>query len=168
MRWVSSSVLAFGWDFLDSDLPLRVGFPVLLSNCIGWLAEVQGGEKPITIRPGTTLRFNAPPEVTKAEAILPGGERRQVPVLDGQVAFADTERVGVYRLAAGDRRWRWAADLRNADESNLLPAQELKLGQRKVEAGVGPPKVEHHLWPYLILFALAVLLGEWHLYHRRY
>jgi hypothetical protein len=31
-----------------------------------------------------------------------------------------------------------------------------------------PPRVENHLWPYIVLAALLILLVEWHLYHRRY
>ena len=34
--------------------------------------------------------------------------------------------------------------------------------------GAGPPKVEQHLWPLLVVIALFVLLFEWHVYHRRY
>lgn len=161
-------MLAFGWNFLDSDLPLRVGFPVLLSNSIQWLAQARGAARPMTVRPGGSLRFSAPPEATVAEAILPDGQRRQVPVVNGEVAFLDTDRVGVYRMKAADRQWRWAVDMRSDEESNISPDKEVKLGARSVQAGTGPPRVEYQLWPYLILFALAVLLGEWHLYHRRY
>lgn len=160
--------LAFGWNFLDSDLPLRVGFPVLLSNSVRWLAQARGGAKPITVRPGALLRFAAPAEANEAEVTLPDGRRRTVTATGGQVAFTDTNRVGLYHMRAGDQEWRWAVDLRNPEESDLSPKGELKLGERKVAAGTGPPKVEQHLWPYLALFALAVLLGEWHLYHRRY
>ena len=35
--------LSFGWNFLDSDLPLRVGFPILLGNAIRWLSQSGGG-----------------------------------------------------------------------------------------------------------------------------
>ncbi len=160
--------LVFGWDFLDSDLPLRVGFPVLLSNAIRWLTEARESAMQMTVRPGTTLRLRAPPEATEAQVTLPDGQRRTVSVVDGQIVFTDAARVGVYHLTAGNRQWRWAVDLRNTEESDLTPSQELKLGARKVQAAVGPPKVERHLWPYLIILALAVLLGEWHLYHRRY
>jgi Ca-activated chloride channel family protein len=160
--------LAFGWNFLDSDLPLRIGFPVLLGNCVRWLAEARAGTRPMTVRPGELLRFTAPPEATEAQATLADGTRRRVSVAEGQVAFTETERVGVYHLKAGNKQWQWAADLRSPEESDLTPGPELKLGQRQVKAGTGPPKTEEHLWPYLALFGLAVLLGEWHLYHRRY
>jgi hypothetical protein len=59
-------------------------------------------------------------------------------------------------------------DIRNPAESNLAPADELRVGEQTVQAGVGPPKVEQHLWPLLACLALLLLLGEWHIYHRRY
>lgn len=161
-------VLEFGWNLLDSDLPLRVGFPVLLSNSIRWLAGSGGRAKPTSVRPGTVMRFAAPPGASQGEVNLRNGQRRPLQVVDGRISFAQADHVGVYSMKAGAMEWRWAVDLRNADESDLSPRNELKLGERKVQAGVGPPKVEQHLWPYLILLALAVLLGEWHLYHRRY
>lgn len=160
--------LCFGWDFLDSDLPLRVVFPVLLSDSIRWLSEGDRSGAPIRTRPGSVLRFAAPPDVTKADLVLPDGSRRELPVVDGRITVAEADRVGVYRLSAGDRSWRWAADLRSAEESALAPAEELHLGGRIVRAGAGPPKVEQHLWPLLAGIALLALLGEWHLYHRRY
>ena len=86
----------------------------------------------------------------------------------GEVVFTGAQQVGVYQFTAGDREYRYALDLRDADESNLQPQDELKIGSRQVQAGVGRPRVERHLWPYLALLALAVLLFEWHLYHRRY
>jgi Ca-activated chloride channel family protein len=161
-------LLAFGWNFLDSDLPLRVGFPVLLSNSINWLAQSADSAPAMRVRPGAVLDFPAPPEADRAEVILPDGRRTRISVRDGQVTFADTGRVGPYRLQAADREWRFAVDLRSAAESDLSPADELKLGAKTVQAGTGPPKVEQHLWPLLALLGLAILLGEWHLYHRRY
>ena len=161
-------LLAFGWNFLDSDLPLRVGFPVLLSNSITWLAQSADSAPAMRIRPGAILDFPAPAEADRAEVLLPDGRRTRIPVRDGKVTFADTGRVGPYRLQAADREWRFAVDLRSSAESDLSPADELKLGAKTVQAGTGPPKVEQHLWPLLAILALAILLGEWHLYHRRY
>ncbi len=161
-------VISFGWDFLDSDLPLRVGFPVLLRNTVQWLSETAGRAPTARVRPGTILYFPAPPEVAQAEVVLPDARTAPLEAVDGQLTFADSSQVGAYELKAGDHSWRWAVDLRSAEESDLTPAEELRLGERQVRAGVGPPKVEQHLWPLLAGLALLVLFGEWHLYHRRY
>jgi len=160
--------ISFGWDFLDSDLPLRVGFPVLLRNVVHWLAESEGRSAPMRVRPGTVVRLTVPPDTRSGDVTMPNGRRRSLSVIDGQATFADTHWVGVYRFEAGERTWQWTVDLRSGEESNLSPRQEVRLGDRKVAAGTGPPKVEQHLWPALVLLALGVLFAEWHLYHRRY
>ncbi len=160
--------IAFGFSFLDSDIPLRVGFPVLLSNCIEWLSEVRKGAGQVTLRPGSILRLRAPAGVSRVQVDAPDGTRQSLPVVEGEIAYTGIDRVGVYHLQCADRNWRVAADMRSDAESDLAPSEELKLGARRVQTTAGPPRVEQHLWPYLILLALLLLFGEWHLYHRRY
>jgi hypothetical protein len=160
--------VSFGFNFLDSDLPLRVGFPVLLSNCVEWLAETSTGIGQSAVRPGDPLRFRAPLSVDRVSVTTPAGDRQQVALVDRQAAFTGTDRVGVYVVQAGERRWRAAVDMRSSTESDLTPKDELQLGARRVQGMATPPRVEHHLWPYIILAALLILLGEWYLYHRRY
>ena len=160
--------LAFGWNFTDSDLPLRVGFPILLTNSVRWLAQSGGGSAPMRIRPGAIVSLAVPPDARAAEVTLPDKTRRTLSVVGGQASFTESDRVGLYTMTSGDRKWRWAVDLRNAEESDLTPKDELKLGARSVRASAGPAKVERHLWPYLALLAVAVLLLEWRVYHRRY
>ncbi len=161
--------LSFGWNFLDSDLPLRVGFPVLVSNMVQWLARPNGrGAATMRVRPGAIVSFPAPAEASRGKLILPDGRAEQVSVADGKLTAPASDQVGVYRLEADGRNWNWAVDLRSPEESDLTPAAELMVGSRQVRAGTGPPKVERHLWPLLASLALLLLLGEWHLYHRRY
>jgi len=160
--------LAIGWNLLDSDLPLRVGFPILLSNSVRWLAGSGGGVTPMRARPGAIISLTVPPEARRAEVTLPDGSRRPVPIISGQASFTEADHIGLYHLTAGDRKWRWAVDLRSAEESDLTPSSTLKLGARVIRASAGPPRVERHLWPYLALLALIILLLEWRLYHRRY
>jgi hypothetical protein len=160
--------IAFGLNFLDTDLPLRVGFPVLLGNTLQWLSRTGGRAPTRRLRPGEIVRLPAPPEIERAEVTLPDGRRQSVEAVEGTFTFAGSDRIGAYELRAGDRVWRWAADLRDADESDLTPAETLRLGERQVSADVGPPKAERHFWPWLAALALLLLLGEWHLYHRRY
>jgi len=160
--------LALGWDLLDSDLPLRVGFPVLLSNATRWLGELGRRDEARVIRPGATVRLALPPDVESAELRSPDGRRERLEAVGGEIAFAGSDRVGLYTLTAGDRRWRWAADMRDEAESDLTPRTELKLGERSVAAARRKLRTERHFWPWLAVLALIALLAEWHLYHRRY
>ncbi len=167
-EWAGSRAVAFGWDFMDSDLPLRVSFPVLLSNTVQWLSQSAGRTAAMRVSPGDVLHFPAPPDVEQASVRLPDGRTETVSAVEGELTFAGTSEMGVYELTAGERRWRWAVDLRSPMESDLSPADELRVGEETIQAGIGPPKVEQHLWPLLAGLALLLLLGEWHIYHRRY
>ncbi len=160
-------VIAFGWDFLDSDLPLRVSFPVLVSNIVQWLSQSGGRATSTRVRPGAVLRFAAPPGVESAELRAPGERSERVVATDGAFTIAGSTEIGPYTLRAGDRTWRWAVDIRSEAESNIAPAGEVRLGRAELKAGAGPPKVEQHLWPLLVSLALLVLVAEWHVYHRR-
>jgi hypothetical protein len=160
--------LALGFDLLDSDLPLRVGFPVMLSNTVRWLTDVARRQELALGRPGETLVAATAPELSSVQIVLPGGGQVRVPADGGQAVYGDTQRVGVYELRAGEERRRWALDLRDPVESDLAPRSELELGARRVESSGGQLRAERHLWPWLIALALVVLMAEWHLYHRRY
>ena len=160
--------LALGWNLLDSDLPLRVSFPVLLSNATRWLAEVGRSQEIRIVRPGETLSVSTPPGASEAEITLADGQRRKLEVIGGQITFAGAGHVGEYRMTCGDQQWRWAVDLRDPRESDLAPRRELKLGAHRVESGVSELRAERHFWRYLVLLALLALVAEWHLFHRRY
>ena len=113
-------------------------------------------------------RYAVAPEVERVSVELPGGETRWVAAVAGEVTFADADRVGVYRLTAGDQQLRWAMDLRDASESDLMPRADLTLGARRVAASERELRTERHLWPWLAVLAIVALLAEWHFYHKRY
>ena len=158
--------LSVGFSLLDSDLPLRVGFPVFLGNAVNWLTAPSARQRARVVRPGTLLRFAAAGDATTALLSAPGVRWRRLELREGQVTVAETALVGAYRLQMGEETRRWAVDLRSPTESDLEPAKALELSGRQVPAGIGPPVGERRLWPWLALVTLAILLFEWRIYHR--
>jgi hypothetical protein len=164
----ATRVLLCGFNVLDTDWPLRVSFPVFLSNVVRWLAEAGSRTRLVVARPGEVLRAPVAAETAQVELVAPDGARRVVPVSGGALSFAGADQVGVYSLQTGEATRRWAADLRDPMESDLTPRRELRLGEQQVVAGATEPRREAHLWPWLAMVALGLLLAEWHVYHRRY
>ncbi|MBI4771122.1 MAG: BatA domain-containing protein [Chloroflexi bacterium] len=78
-------VAVITFDLHDSDLPLQVAFPILISNLVDYLAPSQALAAPDGLRPGQTL------------AILPGAGVTQVAVAapDGSVFAAAPGENGV-------------------------------------------------------------------------
>ncbi|HEV2282625.1 MAG TPA: VWA domain-containing protein [bacterium] len=154
-RGMRAIVLAFGLG--DSDLPQHVAFPVLVVNSLAWLGGDTGG-----LQAGQTLEVPAAGG-DRAMVVRPDGTRIDVPARDGAFAFA-LPRAGVYRLTtpAGER----AVSVSVGSETAGL------IAPGPAAAAASQPPVQRvlarlALWPWLVLGAAAVALGEWALATRR-
>lgn len=155
-------VVMLGWDLLKSDFPLRVGFPIFITNCIEWLGGSRSGVGNIAIRTGDVLPID-----------LQGQREAQVSDPDGRETrlntgyFDDTERVGVYKVKVGNKTQEFACNLLSPDESDITPKGEIKLGERNVARSTGGIKTNREFWRIILLVGLALLSFEWYAFHRR-
>ncbi len=162
--------VALGFDVRESDLPLRISWPLLLLNIINDFVEEDTGYIS-SFNTGTVFRVPAPSNLDSATLIEPGGAERSVPIADGRAVFLG-QRTGFYTLKAdqGDESYQteFAANLADPIESDITPRPELKVGD--VVAGevsgfsVG---VRREIWTYLLLFVVLLSAIEWLTYHRR-
>jgi len=139
-RWV-----AWTFDILDSDLPLRVAFPLMISNAIQWLAPELD-----------EIARNA-----DAGSVVPLGDGEQS--ADGRTRFFVPEETGFYAVK-GPKGDRWVA-------VNLFDAGESE-AKGIVKEGQAPPVrffagLVRPIWFYLILVGAILLLVEWWLWNRR-
>jgi hypothetical protein len=163
-------VLAF--DLHDSDLPLQVAFPLLLSNIVGYLAPGSGAEA-AQIAPGQPLAFQVDPSITTVRITRPDGQAVPVEVKAGQAIYADTDALGAYVVEQfqGEKlvaRQRYAVNLFSADESKIEPRAELKIQQTSglQQATAGERVGRQEFWRWLAAAALVVLVIEWLVYQR--
>ena len=93
-------------DILQSDLPLRIAFPVIIANTIQWFQQDSGiqeyylptGEvlrQRIEPLPAADLSQSVPRSVTITG---PGDEMWEVPVERNEILFSQTQRAGFYEL----------------------------------------------------------------------
>ncbi len=121
----------------DSDLPLRVAFPILTNNLMGWLLP-QTSQAPITPLPaGQPWTPALPLAATAAVLVTPTGER--VDLLDATASLP--QRAGLYRLeletAGGPATHYVALSLLDAVESDLFPRPLRIEGQAPLSAAPG-------------------------------
>jgi hypothetical protein len=184
--------VAVGFDLRQSDLPLRVGFPVFLMNALDWFAgdvdedlgsfrtgqtwrvPVSAGGAAGTGGPASAKRRGRPDEealrISQTDLVQPDGGVVTVPVYEGHALYYG-QRVGFYalRAAALGTTVQWAANLSDHTESQAAVRRELRLGTSPVLAPeAGQRSLRRALWPYLLLLALGLLLIEWWTYHRRW
>jgi len=150
-------IAALGLDLTATDLPLRVAFPLLITNTVHWLAGT-ANEATAGLRAGEIL------PLAEGEKIASD----QQPAITGQF---QPLRNGFYPLVRGGRS-AWVAvntfaeaeaDLRGAAVS---AAPAVPVAALKLPAVVGN-LTTWPLWRYLALGALALFTLEWSLFHRR-
>lgn len=165
--------IAFGFDPRQSDLPLRVAWPLLLLNSINYFTD-EDAEYISSFRTGDVWRVPVLADTGQATLRLPTGGERIVPVHEGRAVYLG-ERAGFYELTGAGAggpgeaaRAAFAANLLDAEESAIAPAAELVVGGRKAgELGSFQVGVRREIWIYLLLAALALTAIEWVTYHRR-
>lgn len=158
-----------GFDTLQSTWPLRVSFPIFIANAVEWLNPQAANSAQLTVRAGDPFRLSLPEVMAQAEITLPGGEVKTMNLATNarEVVFAETARLGVYRLKAGPVQSVFCVNLMDTAESDTTPREELKLGKFATVEATTVRRANAELWRWLAAGALIVLMFEWWYYHRR-
>jgi hypothetical protein len=156
-------VAALAFDVADSDLPLRVAFPLLMANTVHWLAG-EAAESVASVAAGETVPLPAGASLSAEPLTDPNAKADAVKFATG---FFQPLRNGFYlhKEPAG-ASWL-AVNTFSAAESDLrgeaAPATPpTSLPTLTLAAFAGWP-----LWQYLALAALLLFTLEWWLFHRR-
>jgi hypothetical protein len=169
------AVLAF--DLHNSDLPLQVAFPLLLSNLMGFLAPGSGAEA-AQLLPGQPLALQVDDAISEVRVIPPDGRVRSsndggVTIQGGQAIYADTDALGVYLLeeyvgAELAARHRYAVNLFAPGESQIAAQRDLQIPQISgAQSTVSQERDgRQEFWRWVALVALLVLVVEWLVYQR--
>ena len=158
--YVDGPVRAVGlaFDLLDTDLPLRVGFPVLIYNAIDWLEHA-----------GST--DDAEPAVVRSDAALdvttPGGAVRRLQPVEGRVRIPLGE-PGFYEVRSLARQpiTTLAMSVSSAVETRNAPAATTP-GEGNATVVKAGRALDREPGTWLLLAAFFLLLVEWLTYHRR-
>lgn len=166
--------VVLGFDPRESDLPLRVAWPLFLVNSVNFFVD-EGEDYLSSVKTGSVWRIPAPEGASAAKVTEPGGRTFTVPVHDGRAVFFGAKQ-GYYELQAegmvpgepGSETIRFAANLLDATESTIKPASELVVTGTPAEAPKGfSIGTKRELWILLIALALLLTVVEWATYHRR-
>ena len=151
-----------GFDPAQSDLPLKVEFPLLLANSISWLARRDSEESERVVRAGQPIRLRGAP--TTLALTTPNGRMDEIAVSDGTAIFADTMLVGPY--AVKDQP-PFAVTLLSEAETDTTPRDSIKTREGEIGGRVESFQAERETWKWIALTALMILAVEWWIYHRR-
>ncbi|HTP10801.1 MAG TPA: VWA domain-containing protein [Anaerolineae bacterium] len=162
---------AITFDLHDSDLPLQVTFPILLVNLINYLAPGRSFDVPDGVAPGSSVIIRPDPSVDTVAIASPSNQIYTVHPSGGEVVFKDTQELGAYgvTLLSGDQQAidYFAVNLFDPAESNIRPADSIRVGQSQITSAKANETGWQEWWPWLAALALVILLIEWWVYHGR-
>jgi Ca-activated chloride channel homolog len=159
-------VVTVAFDLMRSDLPLRVAFPVLINNLLRWLHPQQEDSAAGQIQAGMPYAVFFDPPVERVTVQTPSGANQDYAVHGNPWVYADTQRIGMYIMRAGEQKRYLTVNLLDEAESDIRPAASLAsfvpagADARGQRTGI----LETPLWPYLLMGALVVLGGEWYVW----
>jgi hypothetical protein len=160
-------VAVITFDLHDSDLPLQVTYPILMSNLINYLAPAQAFSAPDGLRPGETLVIKPSGGDSVIVVQDPLGRRIGTTVTEAGVVFAGADALGVYTVASNQNVLGYfAVNLFNPAESRIRPAEFIRVGRSDVAASARNERGQLEIWPWLAAAAFAALVIEWWVYHR--
>ncbi len=157
-------------DILQSDLPLRIAFPVIIANTIQWFQESSGIEE-YHLYTGEVLTWKIDGDGTDAPATAtitgPGDQTWETAPERGEILFDQTEIAGFYTLKIGDNEKMWAVNLSDESESHIgaddtvedLLTADVTLSSSSL--------LRYPPWVYLVFLSAVLSVVEWFLYQRR-
>ena len=162
-------MVVFSFSLMQSNLPLRTAFPVLMGNVYQWLNPYRIQETVSHLQPQDVIELGLHPHADRLVVEKPDGGRVSFAGRQ-RIPYSDTEELGVYRVVhyGGEQeiyREVFIVSLQAIAEANVgtqIPA--LETGRAAV-----PPidlPVFQELWRILAFLVLFVLLFEWVWYHR--
>ncbi len=179
-------LLILAADLDSSDLPLRIAFPVMMTNAMNWFFRETGDMNP-ALSTGKLVSVpwdvSADNETGVATLIAPNGEERLVTVNNEQATVGPLDQVGVFallqpasmeELADDDvtlTPQEWLAKNATGDllAVNLCDASEsdLRVPELSSQETTAPPISGASAWFYLAMLGLGLVIGEWVLFNRR-
>ena len=162
--------VALAFDPRESDMVLRIAWPLLLLNVINEFAA-EDARYLSSYRTGDVWKLPAP---TGAKTLLlrgPDGRSFELPVQEGfgAVLGQDAGFYTVRSVGPGEpTETMFAANLADAEESTIAPAEILLVGAQPPRPLVAfRPGLRRELWVYLLAAAVLLSALEWWTYHRR-
>ena len=157
-------------DILQSDLPLRIAFPVIIANTIQWFQGSSGIEE-YHLHTGEVLTWKADGDgadlPTTVTITGPGDRTWETAVERGEILFNQTEIAGFYTLKIGDNEKMWAVNLADEPESHIGVNTLVENLLTESVTLSGSSLLRYPPWVYLVFLAAVLSVVEWFLYQRR-
>lgn len=160
-----------GEPSVNSDWPKKLSFPIFMQNVVENLSGLSSFSAGSDVRPGdlVTIKTELPRE--KIRVLSPSGKVTDLqPQTNRSFVYTQADQIGVYDVtdAATEKvDQRISVNLTDANESNLVVKEDLKLGYTQLQRVSTQVPKRKEFWPFLLIAGLVLLMAEWIIYNRR-
>lgn len=165
--------LCMAFDVLESDLPFRNAFPLMLRNTVAFLHADAGAWLRSEHRVGEPVRTlrDTPPGVERVLLTVPGAggpEEHEMAAEGPRRVFGGSARAGVIRLAMGEERALSAVNIGEASESRIAPTPAPGAEEAARALALSGRLFGSVPWLALAAIAAALVALEWLTFHFRW
>jgi hypothetical protein len=154
-----------GFDLTKSDLPLRVAFPVMMSNIFNWLNPQKLEFSTLQTRAGEPFDVYLDPETTVFYTRAPQEKWEKHLATMNPFRYTHTRKVGVYTISENDKQRYFTVNLTNESESDINAASVLQVSETSKEPLVAEKiSVQQPLWTFFLLFGCGLMVVEWYIW----
>jgi hypothetical protein len=154
-----------GFDLTKSDLPLKIAFPVMMSNIINWLNPHKLEFSTLQTRAGEPFDIYLDPQTNTFYTRAPQDKWERQQVETNPFRYTHTRKVGIYSISENDKQRYFTVNLADASESDIRTTSLEQLSDKPDDPLV-PEKisVQQPLWTFFLLFGCALMIIEWYLW----
>ncbi len=151
-----------GFDITRSDLPLKVAFPVMMSNIVNWLNPNRLSFSALQARTGEPFDIQVERATTEIAVRTPDNVWTTYPVTERPFIYEATRRVGTYTILENKKSRYFTVNLVDAEESDItVPPIDMTSYVAKLATDADQIASQQHLWTWFLLTGIAFILVEW-------
>jgi hypothetical protein len=154
-----------GFDLTKSDLPLKVAFPVMMSNIFNWLNPQKLEFSTLQTRAGEPFDIYLNPETTVFYTRAPQEKWEKHLTTLNPFRYTQTRNVGIYTISENDKQRYFTVNLADTSESDIKTAPLVQVSDTSKDPEVAEKiSVQQPLWTFFLLFGCALMIVEWYLW----
>jgi hypothetical protein len=155
----ATRAVMLGFDITRSDLPLKVAFPVMMSNIFNWLNPHKLHFSSLDAKAGEPFDIYLNPDTENISIRPPRSKWETYPIDSNPFTYMNTRKVGIYTISENNKQRRFTINLLDELESDIaVPDIDTSVPKSNDSEKVA---TEHPLWPIFLLLGLGMLLIEW-------
>ncbi len=160
-------VVLLGFDIFKSDLPLKVAYPVMMSNIFNWLNPHKLEFSTFQIQAGETFDIYSKPQTDILFTRAPNEKWEKHQVKMNPLKYQNTGTVGVYTIAENGKERYFTVNLANESESDITSMSPTDAPDQSDIPPISEKVfTDQPIWMLFILISWVVLIFEWYAWLR--